>query len=627
MNNIPHFGDLKIGDLFPVEGQDFDVDISPGHSMMSTTLMSNSQIRCILLTPHDDLFHPRLEGLRAFNADAPVLTGFSVIDEEAAAIVFRTSDDWTIQQMIFLDAEIDDVRELDFNSNRIVLSTATVSTISRRVLGRRDLVVPAPAAKMFANVIAPYCFGGASHPDSQTKIRRVHRYLSGQPIPEAGGYWFLSSEGDPQIQATDSPNGYGLPMTVHDLVDAYRTLRHSRVSEAWTAEEAYRAVDEQRQIAESTGRWDLPHNVPSQSNHRYVAGDFVALKGLYTEVALVGELAVGVYPNLFGLNPAFAHTIHGARSYWLPAGSEAMVLSSSPPDTSIDIRLPESNCIVWFAQPVRIPEQMLPDVRDLIIEAILHNRKLLSSTRDPASWREFVLPNGHIHHYLRRSEPGQIDVSVIADLTGYRTEESHLEGILILADEVRRPQDMTGWLIRHTQRTEAGVINHRSIVPGMVPDAVWGHLVRLLAGVMDFGEWTIPEQLESMPPPSARRRDRRRWQRDIRRGEMRERERAGGLGQIHVLRTRPSARDEVPADRTFEDVSTATSGVGDGRIRPTTHYRTGHFRRQHVGPRVEGCIEVRWIEGVIVNPDVSPHEPRVYVLPRHPNKSVSTTPV
>ena len=341
----------------------------------------------------------------------------------------------------------------------------------------------------------------------------------------------------------------------------------------------------------------------------------VGLEATYAEAALISEIEIGVYPNLFSTNLGYAQLIHDARSYWLPAGSESVVLRSSPPP-EVDICLPAPSCAVWFAQPVRVPPDMIPNTDMLIVDAIDHNRRMRRSDPGANAWREMLLPNGHVHRHMRQPGADYLDVSVMADLTNMRANllhlSSYIEGVLLLADESSRPVPEFGWLVRHHKDWEGQVVSHRSIVPARSDRAAWGHLVRLLSGVIAFGEWVLAEQSEPMPPPNAPRRQRRRWERDIRRGVKRENERAGGLAQIHILRTQRPAQADGPADA---DVDRPQSTSGE-RASPIAHFRVGYFRRQHLGPRAEGRTEVRWIYPTVVNPENAPDEPRVYVLPR-----------
>ena len=378
-------------------------------------------------------------------------------------------------------------------------------------------------------------------------------------------------------------NGFGAPL---DLVDFYMLAREVGFplldDDLSATASTLEIVAHRLKLAEATGRWRLLG--ARREPWRYVPGDVVALSALYALALLVGRPSDDEStPPVYVEDTKLARTLLTARSYWLPAGSEDAVLSSDPPDPDVltGARLVERACVVWFAQPAVIPAGVVPP------QAGVHYGLLRESAENA--------PAGE-----RTIEQGALAAFASLACVARRPYECQLEGLLLVAHDDGHPADGVGWLVR-CPADQPDLPDERAVVLGRTSHAGWRGVVELLTAIISWGSWTAPEPLVA-PPFNA---DRTAF-RELRKGQTRRREEAGGLAGVLILDA--SRRPPSP------------SGPAAGtHASPITHVRRGHFKRVPVGPKDQGGRDVRWIPPTLVNPTGSDRQHiRVYRLPGPP---------
>ena len=119
-------------------------------------------------------------------------------------------------------------------------------------------------------------------------------------------------------------------------------------------------VFERVQSAQATGRWRMIGGQRSPAT--LVPGDVIALSGMHAATLMMAPGKDPSNPDVFPESAAVAQAILQSRTYWLPASATEAVLTSDPPPPELldEITLPEQRCVVWFAQPARIPDGIVP---------------------------------------------------------------------------------------------------------------------------------------------------------------------------------------------------------------------------------------------------------------------------
>ena len=378
-------------------------------------------------------------------------------------------------------------------------------------------------------------------------------------------------------------NGFGSPADVIEFYELGREIGWSFMDDDLdSAGATIKEAGERLQIAQATGRWRVHGGARSPA--RLVPGDVTALSGLHALTLMIGPSSEQDNPAVFPESASLAQAVLQSRAYWLPAAAtEAVLTSDAPPRELIDdIMLPEQRCVVWFAQPARIPDGIVP-------EPIVAHAAALTEQ------------NGEGKDRFER--PAMVSFSGLAHVA-HAPHECVVEGVMLTATVDGRLSDGIGWMIRTPPVEDIGV-DGRYLILGRRSDAGWSNVVDLLASIICWGDWTIPEPLTL--DLAGDRTERRQ----IRKGKLRRLEEAGGLAGVLVLdATRRSSGRERDA------VGTHAS--------PITHVRSGHFKRVPVGPREEQRREIRWISPTIVNPDgAGTRIVRVYRLPGPPRPVVS----
>ncbi len=101
-------------------------------------------------------------------------------------------------------------------------------------------------------------------------------------------------------------------------------------------------------MAEATGRWKISSVNGYRQPRRYVPGDVVALQALVA-LGVMAEADEG-HTSIRSEQVGVARLALASQAYWLPAGVEAVLLSSEPPgkDELATLRLPYQASAVWF---------------------------------------------------------------------------------------------------------------------------------------------------------------------------------------------------------------------------------------------------------------------------------------
>jgi hypothetical protein len=317
---------------------------------------------------------------------------------------------------------------------------------------------------------------------------------------------------------------------------------------------------------------------------RLVPGDVLALSSLHATSLMVGPPTANPKDRaVYVENSALARTVLEARSYWLPAAAiEAVLMTEHLPDDLVaEIRLPVRSCLVWFAQPVLIPGAgSVPDVT-----AQLESIRTLEATAPVAE---------------RGIERAPLEGFEALVCIARRPLECTVEGVLLVADDDGRLGDGVAWLVR-VPDDDPSVNGGRAVLFARRAWSQWRSILDVLAAIVCWGDWTLPEQLPAFDALDATRSGRR----ELQKGRTRRLEEAGGLAGVVILDAHRRARSGGDA--------------GGTHASPITHVRRGHFRRVPIGPRDDGRREVRWIAPTIVNPDGAGRDiVRVYRLPGPP---------
>lgn len=263
---------------------------------------------------------------------------------------------------------------------------------------------------------------------------------------------------------------------------------------------------ERLRIAQATGRWRV--QVGTRSPAGLVPGDVIALSSLHALTLMIGP---GSEPNNPAASPesaSLAQAVLQSRTYWLPAAATEAVLTSDPPTRELldEITLPEQRCVVWFAQPARIPDGVVPD--SIVAHAAALNDQ-----------------NGEGEDRIER--PAMVSFNGLAHVA-HAPHECVVEGVMLTATVEGRLSDGIGWMIR-TPPVDGIGLDGRYLILGRRSAARWSNIVDLLASIICWGDWTVPEPLtlDLAGDRTARRQ--------IRKGKLRRLEEAGGLAGVLSL--------------------------------------------------------------------------------------------
>ncbi|PZF62132.1 hypothetical protein DEI92_01065 [Curtobacterium sp. MCBD17_034] len=264
-----------------------------------------------------------------------------------------------------------------------------------------------------------------------------------------------------------------------------------------------------------------------------------------------------------------------SATYWLPAGQTASFAESEPLTESdrAEMVLPFPNVFLAFAEP-------------LLLER--------SRTPSPAEAERWKQDSQITHDALHRDEP-------IRDLVNARSRANHfdspvpdldeiiasfgaqVEGVLLLADSLGRPDDMFAWCL--TVRGAYGASLGRFVIPASRALTQYRDVIDNLTAVVAWAQWHEPDSSTEIPLGMAPADvdtliSTPAFKRDAKRA-------GAGIRVVNVGATYRGgkARRAVEAE--------AASHV-------SPHIRRAHWRRQRFGPGLEASKRIR-IAPVLVN--------------------------
>jgi hypothetical protein len=349
---------------------------------------------------------------------------------------------------------------------------------------------------------------------------------------------------------------------------------------------AWRSVFESRRlVAESLGLSSHPfaplvhHPHPAQG---------LALQNAYALAAFAGWIHHG--PGSVYARAAIGLT--AAATYWLPAGQTASFAESDPLNEAdrAEMILPFPQVFLAFAEP-------------LVLEPTISRSELTEEKRAVLSevTHDLYRDNGSVssgfEHAFSRTHP---DLMVLPTVDEMLSEfGAHIEGVLLLADSLGRPEDRFAWCL--TFPGAYGTTLGRFVVPALRSTTEYRDVVDNLTAVVAWAQWHEPDQSTDVPL-------------GVGRGELdayitdpdfvRNARRAGaGIRVVDVRATNrgASARASHDGEATEANVS--------------PHIRRGHWRRQRFGHGLEQSKRIR-IAPVLVNAYRGDIAHRVYRLRR-----------
>ena len=463
------------------------------------------------------------------------------------------------------------------------IRVAFVDSLRRRVVTTRDYWVSSPVAHLTREYLTPPL---GRRDDPLTIFNNSSLYMADTFNPTAlgvGSAWSPLLE-TPATTRGSLPDGLG-----HTEAPQPRFVGESDNSPPASDAAVEAVIDgiaDRITDGVTSRRWTRQgHPV----GHDDVApGDIPALAAFYAQDIVVSTFSYGRCPPRLLNTSQPALDLLSAQSYWLPPGSEAAVLRSRPPDPDdfAAVTLPYPKVIVWFAQPLGLPDGHIPDVWPQI-------RNAVCST------------NNHSRPPERCHAVGGEPTSALA-VASVAPERCRIEGVALGADDDGRPTDHVGWLLR-TPNPPGRDPHYRTVVPASRSAAGWSNMLDLLTSVIAWGDWTPAGSAPAGSAPAGPNR-----------GERRRRERRDSRRSAPPLPPPPRTlvlRAPRPRGTDGEPAPTDTNTDRPPRSSPVTHLRRGHFRRQAVGPRTEDRRVTIWIPPTVVLPDGAHGPDRIYTLP------------
>lgn len=279
-----------------------------------------------------------------------------------------------------------------------------------------------------------------------------------------------------------------------------------------------------------------------------------------------------------------------AASYWLPAGQTASFAESEPLDESdrAELTLPFPQVFLAFAEPLLLEPRSDPEPADeayfLGLSATAHD-----ALKDDVSVRDLL--------EARDRDRGEHEWRVV-DLDEMIAKfGAQIEGVLLLADSIGRPDDFFAWCL--TIPGSYGANLGRFVLPALRSKTDYREVLDNLTAVVAWAHWHEPDASTDIPLGIPHEDA----EGIISTSEFRREARRSGAG-IRVI--------DVGA--THRRAASIRSVVSNERETPITpHIRRGHWRRQRFGSRLEQTKRIR-IAPVLVNAHRGDVAPRVYRL-------------
>jgi hypothetical protein len=288
-----------------------------------------------------------------------------------------------------------------------------------------------------------------------------------------------------------------------------------------------------------------------------------------------------------------------AAAYWLPAGQTASFAESEPLDDQdrAELTLPFPQVFLAFAEPLLLEPSTAPTSDESQywgqLSATTHD-----ALRDDVTVRELYEARD------RDRGEGPWTVPHAGELIG--KFGAQIEGILLLADRVGRPDDLFAWCL--TIPGAYGAEIGRFAIPASRGKTKYRDVVDNLTAVVAWAHWHEPDAATEVPLGiSANDADALISSPAFRRDAKRS---GAGIRVIDVGST--NRRSKSPRSLSPEEPDTHV----------TPHIRRGHWRRQRFGSNLEHFKRIR-IAPVLVNAHRGDVKPRVYRL-RLPKADVAS---
>jgi len=300
-----------------------------------------------------------------------------------------------------------------------------------------------------------------------------------------------------------------------------------------------------------------------------------------------------------GLGSAYAQAAIGltaAATYWLPAGQTASFAESEPlnDDDRAEMVLPFPQVFLAFAEPLVLdPKTKRADMTEKkwrILSEVTHDL-----------YRDKDSVGSGFDHALERTRP---DIMILPTLDEMLSEVgAHIEGILLLADSLGRPEDRFAWCL--TVPGAYGTTLGRFVVPALRSATEYRDVIDNLTAVVAWAQWHEPDHSTDVPlGVSAKDLEDYISSPDFQHNAKRA---GAGIRVVDVRATNRSASSRAPHDGDRESTDT--------NVAP--HIRRGHWRRQRFGQGLQESKRIR-IAPVLVNAHRGDIAHRVYRLRRSP---------
>lgn len=386
----------------------------------------------------------------------------------------------------------------------------------------------------------------------------------------------------PELHAISPP----LPSMSSSTREVLTQLSPERVFDKWVP-----IIRGRRAIAESLGlntsQFGLPPHQPQPSQS-------VSLQNLYSVAAFSRWIR---YPSDDNAAQA-AIGVTAAANYWLPAGQTAAFAESealSDEDRN-ELVLPFPQVLLTFAEPLLLQPQQDPDVDE---------QRLWKKISDVLSFKmgrtsEVTVESAFFAEYTVLQDDANDDQTPTSVEQMVRNFGGYIEGVLLLADALGRPDDRFAWCL--TIPGAYGETLGRFVLPAQRSKTEYRDTIDNLTAVVAWAQWHEPDpetivplglpldEVKAIVSTSEFKRTAKRTGSDLR--------------VIDVGRTNRTQSRRIEDDS--EEVGT--------RYPVTPHVRRGHWRRQRYGAKLTQVRRLR-IAPVLVNAHLGNIQARVYRLP------------
>lgn len=348
---------------------------------------------------------------------------------------------------------------------------------------------------------------------------------------------------------------------------------------------AWRGVFESRRLV--TERMGLSSHPFAPLAHHPQPGQGLAVQNSYALAAF----STWLHLDKGGACAETAVGLTAAATYWLPAGQTASFAESEPMDESdrAEMILPFPQVFLAFAEPL-----VLEPVTALTAQTEEKWRVLSEITHDVH--RGTVTAGQVVEDRSRQADPWPTPTldEMISELG------AHVEGVLLLADSLGRPEDVFAWCL--TIPGAYGATLGRFVVPALRSTTEYRDVIDNLTAVVAWAQWHEPDESTAVPlGVSSEDLEDYISSKDFQRNAKR-----AGAG-IRVVDVGSTYR------RTGSRATRETEGSD---VHVTPHIRRGHWRRQRFGQGLEQIKRIR-IAPVLVNAHRGDIAHRVYRLRRN----------